>query len=82
MLLSTQIGLKGLMTPVSCPWHTQNRVNLFLLCRMQMTKTCYIQFLAKMVYLKVRINEYLLIFAYTAFKLFKSLFKRKEAISS
>ena len=68
------------MTPVSCPWHIQNRVDLFLLCRMRMTKPCYIQFLAKIVDLTVQINEYQLICGYTDFRRLKSLFKRKEAM--
>jgi hypothetical protein len=61
ILLSTQVGLKSLMTPVSCLRHTQNRVDIFLLCRMRMTKPYYIRFLAKILDLKVQINEYLLI---------------------
>ena len=67
MLSSTQIGLKRLMAPVNCPLHTQNRGDLFLLRRMRMTKSYYSQFLAKIVDLKVHINKYLLILAYTDF---------------
>jgi hypothetical protein len=43
-----------------------------------MTKPCYIRFLAKIVDLKVQINEYPLKCGYTDFWLLKSLFKRKE----
>jgi hypothetical protein len=57
IFLSPQIGLKNLMIPVSCPEHTQNRVDIFLLCRMRMTKPCSIRFSAKIVDLKVHINE-------------------------
>jgi hypothetical protein len=67
ILLSTQIGLKSLMTPVSCPGHTQNRVVIFLLHWMRMTKPCYIRFLAKIVDLEVQINEYPLRMNYTDF---------------
>jgi hypothetical protein len=68
IFLSTQIGLKSLMTPVSCPGHTQNRVDIFLLRQMRTTKPCYIRFLAKILDLKVQINEYPLRCCYTDFR--------------
>jgi hypothetical protein len=80
ILLSALIGLKSMMTPVSGPGHTQNRVDIVLLSRMRMTKPCYIRFLAKIVDLKARINRCPLREGYSDFRLFKSLFKRKEAM--
>ena len=67
IFLSTKIGLKSLMTPVSCPSHTQNRVDICLLCRMRITKKRYILFLAKILDLEAQINEYPHICGYTDF---------------